>query len=258
MNRADHAGAEQIRQVGRDGGEAAAVHRDVDAEEADEQREAAGSRGPRNRCVEDGSQHEERGVGHLAPDPIRQRCPEDAAENVEQRQQAREGGAEGGDLRLLFGRQLIEGRVDADQLAAEDFLQQRGGESEDADSGGDVQAQDGPRQPELRRPHGHVEMHVIRSCERGRRRRRWIPFGWLPPIRGQPVSQGPADHEHEVDGGERQERLPDAHRGGGRVVLDEPVRERRADHRPAPESHDGHAGRHAAPVREPLDERGDR
>ena len=37
-------------------------------------------------------------------------------------------------------------------------------------------------------------------------------------------------------------------------MLHQQIGERRADHRAAAEAHDRHAGRHAAPVREPLDQ----
>ena len=41
-------------------------------------------------------------------------------------------------------------------------------------------------------------------------------------------------------------------------MLHQPVGQRGADHRAAAEAHDRHAGGHAAPVGEPLDQRRDR
>ena len=106
------------------------------------------------------------------------------------------------------------------------------------------------------------------------------PFG-SPAGRRQPVAEGADQHEGEIDRSHGDEGLPDADVGRGAKaapgerVLDpregngervgtalqavhQDGRERRADHGSAAEAHDGHAGRHATPVGEPLDERRDR
>ncbi len=202
VNGADHARAEQIGKICGDGGEAAAVHREDDAEEADEQRKIAGRCRPWDGGVERNAQHEEGVVGRLAPDPVGQRGPENPPQDVEQGQQAGEGGAERGDLALLRGIELIEGRADTDQAAAEHFLQQRGGEGKDADTGRDVQAQHPPRQPELRRPPRNIQPHVVLSCKGAGYRGGRSPLRRLPAVGRQPVAERAGHHEHEVDGGQ--------------------------------------------------------
>ena len=76
--------------------------------------------------------------------------------------------------------------------------------------------------------------------------------------RRHPVAERAAQHGDEVDGAHGEEGLAHAHRGRGGEVLHQHVGQRRADQGAAAESHDRHAGGHAAPVGEPLDQGGDR
>ena len=64
--------------------------------------------------------------------------------------------------------------------------------------------------------------------------------------------------KHEIDDAQHHDGLPHADRVGGLEMIHQHVSERRADHRAAAKAHDRHAGRHAAPVREPFDQRRDR
>ena len=87
---------------------------------------------------------------------------------------------------------------------------------------------------------------------------------------GHAVHQRADRHHDEIDDAEREEGLHHAGRTGGGLeagdieaghdgaAAHQQVGERGADHRAAAEAHDRHAGRHAAPVRKPLDQRRDR
>ena len=83
---ADVARAEHVLQIGRHGGEAAAVHADDDDEAQHEQRHAADRAGPWDGAVQDGPEHEEAEIGVLAPDIVRRGGPEETARHVEQAQ----------------------------------------------------------------------------------------------------------------------------------------------------------------------------
>ena len=108
-----------------------------------------------------------------------------------------------------------------------------------------------------------------------------VAVGWrrpalrLPARRRQAIAEHADHHEHEVDGGEGDEGLPDAdvgwrteagprqrestdRIGAAAKAVHQDGGKRRADHGAAAEAHDGHAGRHAAAVGEPLDEGRDR
>ena len=77
--------AEQISQISRDGGKAAAVHGENDAEQGDEQRHLTRA-ARRRRCrIKRDAQQEEHEVRGLAADDIGKRGPEDTAQDVEQR-----------------------------------------------------------------------------------------------------------------------------------------------------------------------------
>ena len=102
-----------------------------------------------------------------------------------------------------------------------------------------------------------VEMHVsLRDHRIGIRRR--SPAFRAPANRRDTVAERADHHEDEIDQAHRDEGFPDADRGRGLEVIHQQIGERRADHGAATESHDGHAGRHAAPVRKPFDQRRDR
>ena len=113
----------------------------------------------RQQAIEHDADDEDRVVHVLAADLVRQRGPEDAAERVEQADQADQAGGGGDDRRLLRRGQGGDG-VDAEQLGAEHVLQHRARHGDHADAGGDVQAQHAPDQPELRRLPRGIEMHV--------------------------------------------------------------------------------------------------
>jgi hypothetical protein len=76
---------------------------------------------------------------------------------------------------------------------------------------------------------------------------------WLPPCRRQPIAERASHHEHEINIAHGDEGLPHPRRGGRGIVVHQHGGEGRADHGAAAEAHDGHAGRHAAAVREPFD-----
>ncbi len=219
-------------------GEAAAVHREDHAEDRHEEHEAAALARKWHRGIEQHAEREEHRVGRLAPDPVRERRPEDAAGDVEQAQQA--GKARGGR------------RADP---AVEDLLDHRRGHAEHADAGADVQAEDRPEQPELRRPPGRVRRHRARGHGGSARRR---PSARCPARRGQPVGERAGHHRHEVDRAEHDEGLPHADRGRRGEITHQCIGQRRADHRAAAKPHDRQPGGHAASIREPLDQRGHR
>ena len=95
---------------------------------------------------------------------------------------------------------------------------------------------------------------VIMRLAAARRR----PALRTPAGRRDAVAERADHHEHEIDDAHHQEGLPDADRGRGLEVIHQHIGERRADHRAAAEAHDRHAGRHAAAVGKPFDQRRDR
>ncbi|KAF1857804.1 hypothetical protein Lal_00041258 [Lupinus albus] len=211
-----HEGPDDARRGprGRDGGEAAAIHREDDAEDRHEQRLRARIRGGGRGGVEQGAEEEEGGVGTAA----RRSPPRWPRPAPSGRRRGRQGRA-----RL------------ADEGAAEDFLQHRRGERQHADTRRDVQAEHQPDHPELeglvRVPQVDVPGgdHRVRGGSGGR-----PPFR-LPAGRGHAVAEGAGHHEQQVARAHHGERLPDAGRIGGTEGLDEHVGERRADHRAAAE-----------------------
>ena len=80
----------------------------------------------------------------------------------------------------------------------------------------------------------------------------------LPASGRHAIGERTDHHEDEIDHAHGGEGLPDADRVCGLEIVDQEVRQRRADHGAAAKAHDRHAGRHAAAVREPLDEGRDR
>jgi hypothetical protein len=74
-----------------------------------------------------------------------------------------------------------------------------------------------------------------------------------PADRRQPIAERADHHEEEIDGPHGEERLPCADRGRCLEIIHQQIGKRSADHRAAAEAHDGHAGRHAAPVGKPFD-----
>ena len=81
------------------------------------------------------------------------------------------------------------------------------------------------------------------------------PAGRRPPRRRETEGERAQKHGDEIEQTHHHEGLPDADRRGGGEAAHERIRQGRRDHGAPSESHDRHAGRHAAPVREPLDER---
>ena len=97
---------------------------------------------------------------------------------------------------------------------------------------------------------------MLRDHRLGFARRR--PAIGLPPVRNDAIGEGADHHEDEIDHAQGGEGFPHADIGRGLEVVDQEIGQRRADHGAAAEAHDGHAGRHAAAVREPFDQRRDR
>ena len=134
MDCTDHLRAEQVRQVSRHGGEAAAVHRQDHAKRQHEQRQTTQLAEHRHGSIERKAQAEEHEVGALAPDEIRAGCPEKATANVEQAQQTGKACGNRGNLSQLRSVQLVKRQVNADQLAGKHLLQQRRSHANDADT----------------------------------------------------------------------------------------------------------------------------
>ncbi len=157
-------------------------------------------------------------------------------------------------MSLLQGRQLIEARRYAEQLAAKHFLQQRRGHRENADTRGHVQTQHGPHLPELRCLPSHIQMHLFVGDQRFLRGLARIPTGRAPAGGGQAIAECPADHEDEVADRESQQRLRHTDGCGRGVVLHQLLRQRRPDHCAAAKAHDRQSRGDTAVIREPLDQ----
>ena len=214
-------------------------------------------RRPGRGGVQQDPEREECVIGRLAPDHIGERGPEESSADIEQRQQAGETRGDGGDRLSLRGIERGEGNIRAaDQAAAENLLQHGRGDSDHADAGGHVQAQHRPDQPKLLGLMRVPQMHLFGHDHRLGRLRG--PTVGRPSRRRQPIAEGAADHEDEIDRGHGEEGLPHADRIRGLETVHQQIGERRADHRAAAEAHDGHAGRHAAPVGKPFDQRRNR
>jgi len=87
---------------------------------------------------------------------------------------------------------------------------------------------------------------------------RWRPACRLPAGLGHTVAHGTGHHEDKVNQRHDHKGLHHADIGGGGKVLHQVCRQRRSDHGATAKAHDGHAGGHAAAIREPLDQGGDR
>ena len=191
---------------------------------------------------------------------VGERCPEDAAADVEEREKADKARRDrcSGSLEPRIGLNLRERQIRlSDQRSAEDLLQHRRGDADHADTCRYVQHQHKPDEPERYRLIRIAHMHMARRDQRLLLERRRPPFR-LPAIRRHPVAECAAQHEHEIDGRQREECLPNAYVCGCLEVLHQNNGERRADHGAAAKAHDGHSGGHAALVRKPLNESGDR
>ena len=104
MNGPDILGAEDVGQIRGDGGEAAAVHGQDDAEDDDEEGDAAGLPGERGHRVKHETQGEEDEVGALPADVVGEGRPADPAGDIGQTEQRRESGTDAGELGLLLRR----------------------------------------------------------------------------------------------------------------------------------------------------------
>ena len=102
MDRADELRPEHVGEIGRHRGEAAAIHRQDDAEGQHEHRLRSDRGEQRRQGVERDAEDEERVVGVLASDVVRQRRPAEPAGDVEQREQAGEARRDCGDLHALL------------------------------------------------------------------------------------------------------------------------------------------------------------
>ena len=74
----------------------------------------------------------------------------------------------------------------------------------------------------------------------------------------QPIAEGAADHEDEIDRGHGEEGLPHAHRIRSLETVHQQIGEGSPDHGAPAKAHDGHARGHAAAVGKPFDERRNR
>src|SRR5438067_802806 len=88
--------------------------------------------------------------------------------------------------------------------------------------------------------------------------RRWCPAVRTPADRGYPVAECTDHHEEEIDDPHGDESFPDTDRGRRLEIVDQDIRQRRADHGAAAEARDGKSRRHAAMIREPFDQRRNR
>jgi len=100
----------------------------------------------------------------------------------------------------------------SDELAAEDFLQHRRGHPDDADAGGNVEAEHPPDQPELRRLVRVSQMHLMLGDHRVGFARR-PPAVRSPTVRRQAIAERTHHHEKEIDDCHREEGLPRADGG---------------------------------------------
>ena len=228
MNRADVIRPEDVGQECGDGGESSAVH-------ADHHEQAGKEGGPLAAAGDAGNQekqrdldHKERDVSVPAADVIGPGCPEESSDQVEDAEQQDERGR--------FHRSLLENILhDGRRLR------------QDSDARRDVDKQDGPQQIELRGPQRGIagDALLVRDLL-GR-----IPAVGLPALRRTPQNARADHHDHEVNGGQRHHGSGDAQR------IHEADVQRTGQGRASAESHDGHAGGHAAAVGEPLDQRAD-
>ena len=254
MDGADELGPEDVGEVGRHGGEPAAIHRQDDAEGADEQSLRSDVSEGWCRRVERDPKAEEGEVRRFAADLVRHRRPEEPATDVEQGQQADEAGGDPGDrLQLVAAELAVNQARHADQLSGEDFLEHRRGHRQHRNACGDVEEQHGPDHPEGAGLVRVIEVHGPRRDERalvlgGR------PALRLPTFRRHPIAERADQHDDEITQAEDDEGLPYADAVRPLEVVDEDVGQRGADHRAAAEAHDGHARGHATPIRKPLDQ----
>nr|SBN06836.1 Uncharacterised protein [Neisseria gonorrhoeae] len=150
MNRADLIGAEQVFQVGGNGGKSAAVHGNNHAEADDEQGFAAAFADGGNGEIQQRTEYEEDGVGVFASDFVGNARPQKASAHIKQAQEADEA----------CRRTCADCRLPACGGFGKEFLNHHGCLAQYADAGGYVQAQYPEQQPKLRRFHGlgHVDM----------------------------------------------------------------------------------------------------
>ena len=81
------------------------------------------------------------------------------------------------------------------------------------------------------------------------------PSHRLPAGLWHPVAECTGQHEHQINQRHHHKGRGHANVARGGEMLHQVRRQRRADHGAAAKSHDRHAGGHAAPVGEPLDQR---
>ena len=233
--------AEEVLEVGGDGGEASAVHGEEDDGDAYEEGNGVDAvlPGEGEEEVEDCSYGEEAEVGGFAADEVGDGGPEEAASHVEDAEQADEANS--------------GNRTDG---AVEEILDHGGGLLEDADTGGDIGEEDDPEEPELRGAPGVVNGDVVAGDERGMRCGGCPALG-LPAVARDANGEDTEHHEYEIERSHGDEGVGDGRLAGGFEVGHELVGEGPADHGSAAEAHDGEAGGEAGAVGEPLDEGGD-
>src|SRR6185503_19864384 len=144
VDRAEITRAEHVFQVRRHGGATAAIHVDDYEEAANGPGYAADRTRVGHGTVEEEAERHEHEVGVPAPDIVRRGRPEETATHVEQAHQAHKAGG-----------------CDRRDMAREHFLAHSGSLSENADTGGHVEAQHPPDQPELWRLQCVVDEDVV-------------------------------------------------------------------------------------------------
>lgn len=237
VNRADLHRAEHVAQIRGDRREAAAIHRDDQRGDADEERHIAHPLRERDEAVEHRTEEEVDEVNALAPGVVARARPEKAAAHIEDAEEPREAVAD----RLRH---------------AEHALAHVRRLPEDADASGDIQAEHRPQQPELRGLDGLVGGDVCGGHEFLLDGARDESLG-LPAGRRHADGHRAEDHEAKVHGAHHEECL---HHAGGvrrRKMPEQFAAERRTDERASAEAHDRHPRRHAGPVGKPFHERRD-
>jgi len=234
----DVVATEEIFEIGRDGGEASAVHGEQDDGDADKERNRVEFvlAGERQDEIENGSQSEEDEVGAFASDEVGDGGPEETAGHVEDAEKADESDS---------GRGADAG--------VEEVLNHRRGLFEDADAGGDVGEENDPEEPELGGSPCVVDGDVVGGDEAGGLGGRGPTFG-LPAVLWDADGEDAEHHEDEIKGSHGHHGEGDGRLTSGFEVSHEIVGERAADHGAATKAHDGEAGGKAGAVGEPLDE----
>src|SRR4030095_4408159 len=108
MDGGDELRSEHIGEIGGNGREAASIHGGNDAKCGNEKRYRLPVRGERRHCIQGRAKSEEDDIRALAPDLVGERAPDDAAENVEERDETYEARSDRRGYHCLLTVELIE------------------------------------------------------------------------------------------------------------------------------------------------------